>query len=128
MSWNQEEMNYVYLKVQKTAMTDEVFRKELIADPKAAIEKLSGKELPQGFKIKVVESDPAYAATFVLPDFIGEAIDDEDLDNVAGGAVSFLAIVSVCGAAFSPGCGGDVCGAKLGGGTCGGDICGAKKG
>jgi len=113
MKWKQEEMNEVYLKVQKTALTDEAFRKELIADPKAAIEKISGKALPEGFKINIVESDPAYSATFVLPDFVGNAIEDDDLENVAGG-VSILVIISACAAAIGAGpCAADACAADI---------------
>ena len=97
MSWNQQEMQEVYAKVQKLATTDEAFRKQLLEDAKAAIEKVSGKELPEGFTVKFIERDPAYSATFLLPDFIGEEveIDDDDLENVAGGVTHPL--LNFCG-------------------------------
>jgi hypothetical protein len=99
------------------AMVDQNFRNELVVNPKTAIEKVSGKELPEGFNIKVIESDPAYSATFVLPDFIGEAVEagDEFLENVAGGApISVLLVFSACAAAIGvSNCAADACGARI---------------
>ena len=85
MAWTQEQINEVYAKVQRTAMTDEEFRAELLADAGAAIEKLTGEKLPEDFKVKVVENDPQYAATFVLPPMVSDELSDEELDSVAGG-------------------------------------------
>jgi len=77
----------LYGKAQRMAATDEVFRKEMLADPVSALEKLSDKKFPVGTKIKVIEQDPAYEATIVIPRFVGNEIDISELDNVAGGAV-----------------------------------------
>jgi hypothetical protein len=84
MSWTQEEMNEVYAKVMQKATADEEFRKELLENPKVAIEKLTGETLPDDYKIKVLENDPNYTATFVLPDLRTD-LDLDDLENVAGG-------------------------------------------
>ncbi len=40
------------------------FRKELLADSTRAIEALAGEKLPEDFKLKVIENDPAYTATW----------------------------------------------------------------
>lgn len=85
MDWTEQEMNEVYLEVQKRAVTDQDYRDELLRDPNAAIESLTGKRLPQGFSVKVVENEPGYAATFVLPDLLAEEIEDDGLETVAGG-------------------------------------------
>lgn len=85
MAWTQEKVNEVYLQVQRLAQTDEEFRAELLKDPSAAITKLTGEEVPEEFKIKVIENDPAYSATFVLPPMAAEELEDGDLDEVAGG-------------------------------------------
>ncbi|MCK9224624.1 MAG: hypothetical protein M0Q02_06025, partial [Candidatus Muirbacterium halophilum] len=44
-----------------------------------------GKDLPNGFKMKIIENAKGIDQTYVLPDFIGEELTDEQLDNVAGG-------------------------------------------
>ena len=112
MEWTQERINEIYLKIQKQAMVDEEFRKELLADPNGTIEKALGEKLPEGFKVNVVESDPAYNATFVLPDLLGDELEDEDLDQVAGGFVSLILIISACAAAINlAACGANVCAA-----------------
>jgi hypothetical protein len=113
MAWTQEKVNEIYFKIQKLAATDEEFRAELLKDSNAAIAKIAGEELPEGMKFNVIENDPAYNATFVLPDMVGEELEDEELDSVAGGIVSFVVIVSACAAAINPGvCGADACAAK----------------
>lgn len=85
MAWTQEKMNEIYMKVQQLAVTDEEFRNKLLEDTNAAIEKVAGEPVPENFKVKVIESDPQYAATFVLPPMISDELDDEALDSVAGG-------------------------------------------
>ena len=117
MEWTKEEMEALYASMQKKAMTDEDFRKEILADANKALAKLAGKELPEGMKIKVIEQDPAYTATFVLPDLASEEVDMEELDKAAGG-ISFALVLSICGVALpsSPSnntCGADICGARL---------------
>ncbi len=112
MEWSQEKLNELYFKVQKQAITDEEYRRELLADPNAVIEREMGAKMPEGYRIQVIESDPAYTATFVLPDLIGDELADEELDQVAGG-FSFIAIVSACAAAISTsGCMADACAAR----------------
>lgn len=109
MAWTQEQINEIYLKVQQLATTDEEFRAELLKDSSAAIEKVAGQPLPDDFKVKVIENDPQYAATFVLPPMLSEELDDGELDQVAGG---FCLIDGTCGA--------KACAAK-------GEVCGGNK-
>lgn len=85
MAWTQEKINEVYVKAQRTAVTDEEFREELLKNPNKAIAKIAGEELPAHFNVKVVENDPQYAATFVLPPMVSEELSDDELDQVAGG-------------------------------------------
>lgn len=94
MAWTQDKINEIYIKVQQLAATDEEFRQELLKDSTSAIQKIAGEELPEDFKIKVIENDPQYAATFVLPPMEPEELDDEVLDQVAGGAC----LIDGCGA------------------------------
>ena len=71
------------------ALKDESFRQELLANPKAVVEKemaklKEGAKLPESLEIKVIEQ-PANALYLVLPTLPDE-LSDEDLDSVAGGA------------------------------------------
>ena len=86
MAWTQAEFDEVYKKARAKAGSDAAFRKNLLANPNKAIAALSGKEIPANYKIKVIEADPAYQATFVLPDLVSDEMSDEDLKKVAGGA------------------------------------------
>jgi hypothetical protein len=94
MAWTQEKINEIYVKVQQLATTDEEFRAELLKDSSIAIAKVAGEELPADFKVKVVENDPQYAATFVLPPLASEELDDDALEKVAGG----FCLIDGCGA------------------------------
>lgn len=85
MSWTQKEIDDTYAQAQKLAATDEAFRAELLSNPRSAIEKLTGKTLPDSYNIKVIESDPNYSATFVLPLIQSGDLSFDALDNVAGG-------------------------------------------
>ena len=66
-------------------MTDKAFREKLLTKPNLAIEEVSGKALPPGTVIRVVESDPAAHLTFLLPRMVSDELSAGDLENVAGG-------------------------------------------
>ena len=132
--WTKEEMEKLYQEVMTRSATDKTFRKELLEDANQAIEKLTGEALPDGSRIKAVEQDPNYSATFVIPDFIGEELSAEELDKVVGGedlpdpSNGILAIVSACAAAISvAGCSADACAAEacLADQGCGAKACAA---
>jgi len=85
MAWNQEKVNHTYQQVQNLSKTDAKFRSELLQNPMVAIAKIADEPLPESYKIKVIENDPAYMATFVLPPFEYGELSDDDLENIAGG-------------------------------------------
>lgn len=87
MEWTQTKINEVYIKTVNLAMTDKEFRKKLLENPNAAIERITGETLPENYAVKVIENDPAYLATFTLPPLISNEMSDDDLDFVAGGQV-----------------------------------------
>lgn len=71
------------------ALKDESFRRELLADPKAMVEKEMGKvkegiQLPVAWEVKVIEQ-PANVLYLVLPAMSGDELSDEELDSIAGG-------------------------------------------
>ncbi len=90
MELTREKLSEIYEIVLNEAMTDEDFRAELLADPKTAIAKCTGIELPEDFNVKVVEEDEDADMTILLPKMPGEELSDEDMDNVAGGGVFIL--------------------------------------
>ncbi len=126
MSWTNDEIEKVYIEVRKKAMLNKTFRDLLLKDPNKAIEEVAGKPIPDSFKIKIIENDPNYHMTFILPDLISEELTD-NLDQVAGG-VSVALIVSVCGAAVGVGPNTGACGAEAAYlDPCGGHACGAAR-
>ncbi len=93
MEWTKQKLEGVCVELQKKAMVDEAFRKELLADSAKAIEMLTGEKLPEGFRLKVIENDPAYTATMVLPNLLGRELTDEESDAISGG-ISFSGLFS----------------------------------
>lgn len=81
----QEKIEAAIQKVQTKAALDMEFRKEILSSPKSAIERVGGITVPAGFNIKVIENAPGIDQTYVLPDFQGGALSDNELEKVAGG-------------------------------------------
>jgi hypothetical protein len=88
MTWTQEKVNETYLRASNLAAKDKAFRAELLSNPNAAVEKLAGEPLPENFNIKIIESDPTYSATFVLPLMLSNDLSDDELAAVAGGVTT----------------------------------------
>jgi hypothetical protein len=72
------------------SLEDDVFRQQLLADPKATVEQELGTQLPEGVRVVAVEEtqDTIY---LVLPSSSpiaaaeGGELSDQDLESVAGG-------------------------------------------
>lgn len=90
-------------KIIAKALEDSEFRGQLLKNPKAVIEKETGKSLPEGLSISIVEEEPN-TVKLVLPkqpktaDMTGE-LNDEALEQVAGG----LAVDVVVGTGVTTG-------------------------
>ena len=85
MYWTQEKINETYILAKNLAAKDKIFRADLLANPNKAISKLVGVELPENYSIKIIESDPAYSETLVLPLMLSDGLSDDELAAVAGG-------------------------------------------
>ncbi|MBW3570476.1 MAG: NHLP leader peptide family RiPP precursor [Gemmatimonadetes bacterium] len=72
-------------EVIERASTDGEFRTRLLADPAAAIRHAFGVILPHNYRIRFIERPRELDALIVLPP-MGEELDEDDLENVAGGA------------------------------------------
>lgn len=86
------------------AWKDDAFRRELLANPKAAIAKVTGKPLPDDLQV-VVHEETAKTLHLCLPakpaPTAGAELADEELEAVAGGASDTY---SSCKGARRPAC------------------------
>lgn len=87
MSWTQQSFAAAIRQVVHKATSDTAFRAQVLADVHAAVKEVSGREVPEDFKINVVDGT-GYQLTVVLPALhpSGE-LSDQELDDVAGGIV-----------------------------------------
>jgi hypothetical protein len=83
--WTKEDLNKVKTMINAKAAFDKKFRDEVLANPVAVIEKLAGKKIPDSYSIDVVENKPGVLATFVLPNFYGDKLGNDELVAIAGG-------------------------------------------
>jgi hypothetical protein len=75
--------------VVQRSIEDEDFRRRLLEDPKAAVERELGSALPEGVQVRVVEETPdtiylVLPSASALGDRGGE-LSEEELEAVAGG-------------------------------------------
>ncbi|HOW27332.1 MAG TPA: NHLP leader peptide family RiPP precursor [Elusimicrobiota bacterium] len=82
-------------KIIKKALTDAGFRKALLADANAAIEKELGVKLPAGIKVKALEDTATQVHLVLPPASKKEGLSEADLGKVSGG-VSFSTKVYAC--------------------------------
>lgn len=108
-------------KLIEKAMADEAFKRELMSNPKAAIAKEVGQELPAKLEIEVLEQTPT-KLYLVLPmsesaeNSHNEELAEEQLEAVAGGGVGFPEDFSLpwkTKFGCSPGTIGIICSVKL---------------
>ncbi|ERI09874.1 NHLP leader peptide family RiPP precursor [Aneurinibacillus aneurinilyticus] len=86
MDWNMEKLNEAVKQFQEKATIDAKFRKLALENPSRAVKQLTGLEIPEGFKLHVVDNAGAHL-TVVLPDLKAteHELDEAELQNVAGG-------------------------------------------
>lgn len=82
--WNEESLKDAIQKVLAKASEDVEFRKLCVVNPKAAVLKVSGLEVPTDFPLRIV--DPTNAIIFVLPKLKNDELTDSQLAAVAGGS------------------------------------------
>jgi hypothetical protein len=87
----EQTLGAMHAVVQAKAAQDAAFRAELLANPRAAVEKLFGTALPAHVKLQAVEQ-PADTYVVVVPTAAavgaGGELSDADLEAVAGGSKS----------------------------------------
>jgi hypothetical protein len=82
--WSLREIQELTHLIYEKSKVDLTFRALCLADINTAVKQLSGKEIPSHFKIKVIEEEPEYDFTLMLPQIVGD-LSDEKLEEVAGG-------------------------------------------
>ncbi|KPD07729.1 hypothetical protein AM501_13950 [Aneurinibacillus migulanus] len=89
MSWNLEKVNKALEMIKQKAATDAEFRVLCLNNPKEAVKRATGMEVPEDFKLRVIDNAGAHL-TVVLPDLQGEEgeLDETELAQVSGGARS----------------------------------------
>ncbi len=73
-------------EIVQRAIEDGAFRQELVADPKAVIERTLGKKFPDSLSVKVVEED-SDSLCIVIPAAVADELGDDALVDVVGGMV-----------------------------------------
>ena len=82
--WTKEGLDKVRATIGAKAAFDKAFREEVLANPVATIEKIAGKKIPEGYSVDIIENKPGTVATFVLPNYYGDKIGQEELVAIAG--------------------------------------------
>ncbi|PQP84167.1 hypothetical protein C0Q44_06110 [Paenibacillus sp. PCH8] len=87
MSWTEQQVTDTVNAVIAKANTDAAFRALAVSDIYAAIKEATGQEVPQEFKINIVDAT-GYHATIVLPEARGteDELTETELESVAGGS------------------------------------------
>ena len=91
MSTSREPREELRDAILDLARRNPVFRKALLEKPRSAVYEHFGTRIPESFKIRFIERDPALDALVVLPPLEHSDTDeltDESLDAVAGGVRS----------------------------------------
>jgi hypothetical protein len=89
------------------SLQDDVFRQQLLADPRAIIEREIGTQLPEDLRVVAVE-ETADTIYLVLPSTspVGEGgeLADQTLEAVAGGDAGSTSTFSLCNISCDPNC------------------------
>ena len=89
------------------SLQDDVFRQQLLADPRAIIERETGTQLPEDLRVVAVE-ETADTIYLVLPSTspVGEGggLADRELEAVAGGDAGSTSTFSLCNLSCDPNC------------------------
>ncbi|MFA5479455.1 MAG: NHLP leader peptide family RiPP precursor [Candidatus Muiribacteriota bacterium] len=84
-NWTAQETKNVINTIKQKAATDKKFRERVLNNTAEVVKELTGKDIPADFKLNVIETKPGYNETLVLPKFVGETLNEADLDAVSGG-------------------------------------------
>jgi hypothetical protein len=97
MDWTAADAEKAIKETVTRARTDLKFRELALKDPRAALRQVSGKEPPEGLRIKFFDGGDAHV-TVVLPEYVSDAseLSDAQLEQVAGGGRCAASCVASC--------------------------------
>ena len=94
-------------RLVERSLQDDVFRQQLLADPRTIIEREIGTQLPEDLRVVALE-ETADTIYLVLPSTsaVGEGgeIADRELEAVAGGDAGSTSTFSLCNISCDPNC------------------------
>ena len=70
------------------ATKDPDYRRQLLADPRAALGQAFGQELPAHVQVKVIEQEPDTIYLLLPREAASQELSEEELDSVAGGLMA----------------------------------------
>jgi hypothetical protein len=89
------------------SLQDDVFRQQLLADPKTIMEREIGTQLPEDLRVVAVE-ETADTIYLVLPSTspvgAGGGLADQELEAVTGGDAGSTSTASLCNLSCDPNC------------------------
>jgi hypothetical protein len=89
------------------SLQDDVFRQQLLADPKTIMEREIGTQLPEDLRVVAVE-ETADTIYLVLPSTSpvseGRGLADQELEAVTGGDAGSTSTASLCNLSCDPNC------------------------
>jgi hypothetical protein len=89
------------------SLQDNVFRRQLLADPRAIMERELGTQLPENLRVVAVE-ETADTIYLVLPSTSpageGGKLTDQELEAVTGGDAGSTSTASLCNLSCDPNC------------------------
>ena len=96
MAQDNPDMKATFAKLIAKSWSDPAFKKRLIAEPAAVLGE-SGVKIPQGTKVKVLESTPAEWVIVIPPAPASGELSDEALRGASGGMEPCIACIACCG-------------------------------
>jgi hypothetical protein len=95
--WTAEDAEKAIKETINRARSDMKFRQLALKDPRAALKQVSGKEPPEGLRVKTFDAGDAHV-TIVLPEYVADEseLTDVQLEQVAGGGRCAASCAASC--------------------------------
>ena len=95
--WTPQEIERVIQDSIQRGKADTAFRSLALSNPRAAIEKVAGKPIPEGLKVKFFDGSGAHL-NIILPESASEEgeLTDTQLEQVAGGGRCAASCAASC--------------------------------